>query len=153
MPRENKKRGRRVDAKDKKRKFQDGAEIENDVKRPRMDDSLGFVPATRDGDDAEMKFDGVEPGDSHEMVGEQVFFGLLTEEEQEYFARAGELLELNNIEGGDERRVFVRNLYKEMNGKEMKVACSQSCSRLMERLILVSGPEELKDLWTAWSGQ
>ena len=155
MPRENKKRGRRAEARDKKRKLQDGAETRHDTKRPRTDITVSFVPATTgEEDDATMELGGMEPRGSHETVGEQDFFGLLTEEEQEYFTRAGELLELNSFEGGgDERRIFVRNLYREMCGKEMKVACSQSCSRLMERLILLSEPEELKGLWTAWSGQ
>ena len=39
------------------------------------------------------------------------------------------------------------------SGKELKLANSQSCSRLMERLILLSTPNQLKDLFQKFSGQ
>lgn len=82
------------------------------------------------------------------------FFGLLTEEESEYFRRADELLEMNEFAGGDEERtIFIENLYKEVAGKELKIIHSQGCSRLMERLICISSPAQLKQLFQAFSGK
>jgi nucleolar protein 9 len=44
-------------------------------------------------------------------------------------------------------------VYKEADGKELKIANSQSCSRLMERLILLSTPIQLKGLFKKFSSQ
>ncbi|CAK7229911.1 Nucleolar protein 9 [Sporothrix curviconia] len=85
--------------------------------------------------------------------GETEFFGLLTDSEHEYFRRADELLELNDFPGGDdERRVFLANVFREARGKELKVASSQSCSRLMERLIQVASVRQKKRLFAAFRG-
>ncbi|CAK7197820.1 Nucleolar protein 9 [Sporothrix eucalyptigena] len=86
-------------------------------------------------------------------AGETEFFGLLTDSEHEYFRRADELLELNDFSGGDdERRVFLANVFREARGKELKVASSQSCSRLMERLIQVASIRQKKRLFAAFRG-
>ncbi|KAI4122761.1 MAG: hypothetical protein LQ338_005635, partial [Usnochroma carphineum] len=84
--------------------------------------------------------------------GEIPFYGLLDEEEQEYFKRADAMLELNQFNDADERELFLANVYREADGKELKIANSQSCSRLMERLILMSTPEQLKALFGKFSG-
>jgi nucleolar protein 9 len=77
---------------------------------------------------------------------------MLEDEEQEYFRQADELLELNNFPGPEERSLFLANVYREAEGKELKIACSQSCSRLMERLILLSTVEQKKKLFDKFSG-
>ena len=79
--------------------------------------------------------------------GEMPFYGMLDEEEQEYFKRADTMLELNQFPNSEERELFLANVYAEANGKELKIANSQSCSRLMERLILMSSPGQLKALF------
>ena len=76
--------------------------------------------------------------------GEMPFYGMLDEEEQEYFKRADTMLELNQFPNLEERELFLANVYAEANGKELKIANSQSCSRLMERLILMSSSGQLK---------
>ncbi|KAF2100010.1 PLP-dependent transferase [Rhizodiscina lignyota] len=83
---------------------------------------------------------------------ETPFYGLLDEEEQEYFKRADDLLELNQFEGPEERGVFLANVYREAEGKELRLANSQSSSRLLERLILLSSPGQLKGLFQKFSG-
>src|SRR5699024_6465080 len=50
------------------------------------------------------------------------FYGLLDTEEQEYFSRANEVLELNQFEDAEERRLFVDSVYQEANDKELKLA-------------------------------
>ncbi|CAK7273560.1 Nucleolar protein 9 [Sporothrix epigloea] len=88
-----------------------------------------------------------------EDSGETEFFGLLTDSEHEYFRRADELLELNDFAGGDaERNIFLANVFREARGKELKVASSQSCSRLMERLIQVASVRQKKRLFAAFRG-
>ncbi|RDA85228.1 hypothetical protein CP532_3276 [Ophiocordyceps camponoti-leonardi (nom. inval.)] len=81
-----------------------------------------------------------------------VFFGLLSDEEQEYFRSADEMLELNQFPSAEDRDLFVENVYREAEGKELKLASSQSCSRLMERLIQLSTTAQKKHLFNAWAG-
>jgi nucleolar protein 9 len=52
-----------------------------------------------------------------------------------------------------EKALFIQNLYKEAAGKELKIAHSQGCSRLLERLILLSTPAQLKALFQSFSGK
>lgn len=143
MPKERRKRGRREE---KKRKRE---EEENDPARKRQ--------KSNEEDDAEriVADDQYDGGDYTPFTapGEIPFYGLLDEEEQEYFKRADTMLELNQFGDAEERALFLANVYQEANGKELKIANSQSCSRLMERLILMSEPEQLKALFEKFKGQ
>ncbi|KAE8382601.1 hypothetical protein BDV26DRAFT_277957 [Aspergillus bertholletiae] len=80
------------------------------------------------------------------------FYGLLDPEEQEYFSRANEVLELNQFQDAEERRIFVDSVYKEADGKELKIACSQGCSRLMEKLITMSDMRQIRRLFNKFIG-
>ncbi|RCI12316.1 hypothetical protein L249_0068 [Ophiocordyceps polyrhachis-furcata BCC 54312] len=80
------------------------------------------------------------------------FFGMLSDEEQEYFRSADEMLELNQFPSVEDRDLFIENVYREARGKELKLASSQSCSRLMERLIQLSTTRQKKHLFAAWAG-
>ena len=148
MPKENKKRGRREEHKrkrdeydlydqssPKKQKSEDGEEDDLKIILD-VDQSLG------DQGYAEARF----PDDTP-------FYGLLDEEEQTYFKRADILLELNQFADDEERNLFLANVYREAGGKELKIASSQSCSRLMERLIQLSTSEQLKTLFQKFTGQ
>ncbi|PHH77325.1 hypothetical protein CDD83_4144 [Cordyceps sp. RAO-2017] len=86
------------------------------------------------------------------LQAEKEFFGLLADEEQEYFRRADEMLELNQFPSAEERDLFIDSVWREAQGKELKLASSQSCSRLMERLIQLSGPAHKKRLFEAFAG-
>lgn len=83
---------------------------------------------------------------------EREFFGMLADEEQEYFRHADEMLELNDFPSPEDREMFLQSLYREARGKELKLASSQSCSRLMERLILLSNARQKKRLFGAFAG-
>ncbi|OAA73322.1 Armadillo-type fold protein [Cordyceps fumosorosea ARSEF 2679] len=90
---------------------------------------------------------------SHEDgPGEREFFGMLADEEQEYFRRADEMLELNQFPTPEDRALFLESVYTEARGKELKVASSQSCSRLMERLIQLATTAQKKRLFEAFAG-
>ena len=148
MPKEHRKRGRREE---KKRKREEEEGQTTTSKRQKSEDAE---------DDVEIIVDrGVGVGhqggfpDHAPQPGELPFYGLLGEDEQEYFKKADSMLELNQFADPEERGLFLANVYKEANGKELKIANSQSCSRLMERLILLSTPDQLKKLFQKFSGQ
>ncbi|KAF1843639.1 ARM repeat-containing protein [Cucurbitaria berberidis CBS 394.84] len=139
MPKEHKKRGRREEEKKRKRDVDD----DTTSKRHKNEDVDEHIP------DAEAfqqeATDGVTPA-------ALPFYGMLDDDEQEYFKRADEMLELNQFDDAEARTLFLESVYKEADGKELKIANSQSCSRLLERLILLSTPDQLKGLFQKFSG-
>lgn len=92
------------------------------------------------------------PGSELPDSGEIPFYGLLDEQEQEYFKQADSILALDQFADPAEKSLFLENIYKEAQGRELKIANSQSCSRLMERLIAASSAKQLKNLWNNFSG-
>ncbi|CAG8972387.1 hypothetical protein HYALB_00007140 [Hymenoscyphus albidus] len=152
MPKENKhSRGRRKGEKDKKRKRDTGDEeivLPKRQKSQDLEDPSDGVQFMRLGID-----DSILPQDDEKAPAtERPFYGMLEDEEQEYFRRADELLELNDFPSDEERTLFLESVYKEAEGKELKIACSQSCSRLMERLILLSTSAQKKKLFGVFAG-
>ncbi|PWY91576.1 rRNA processing protein Nop9 [Aspergillus sclerotioniger CBS 115572] len=150
MPREKVKRGRRAADKASKRKRDDAPE--DDVPKrlkPSTDETNDIVEGAdyipMDGDVGQEDQEGA-------PVGDMPFYGLLDPEEQEYFSRANEVLETNQFGDAEERRVFVDSVYKEAEGKELKIACSQSCSRLMEKLISMSDMRQIRRLFSKFIG-
>lgn len=147
MPKEHKKRGRREEKKRKREGEKSHAESplkrqksEDLVQEEQVADDVDFITEGNVGDD----FIGF-----HEKADplEAVFYGLLDQEEQDYYASVNTKLEANDFEDEDDRKAFIDAVYRESNGKELKIACSQSCSRYMERLILVSSPDQLRALF------
>lgn len=162
MPKESKPRGRR-DEKKLKRKRENGEDQTATPKKPRSQDpaeepELEFIGTDNNQPPGEEGWTGgamegvVEGEEGTGGTTERPFYGMLEDEEQEYFRRADELLEVNNFPSSEERSLFLANVYREAEGKELKLACSQSCSRLMERLILLSTVEQKKKLFGAFSG-
>ena len=145
MPKEHKKRGRREEHKKRKRDH-DAPDAASKRRRKSVDDEV-VAPQLQEEPFQDEAIDGVT------RPAAMPFYGMLDEDEQEYFKRADEMLELNQFDGPDERNLFIESVYKEADGKELKIANSQSCSRLMERLILLSTPKQLKDLFQKFSGQ
>ncbi|KAI0595999.1 pumilio-family RNA binding repeat domain-containing protein [Biscogniauxia sp. FL1348] len=78
---------------------------------------------------------------------EREFFGMLSEQEQEYFRSVDELLDVDDFPSQEERQLYLAGVFAEAQGKELKLACSQSSSRLMERLILMSNTRQKKQLF------
>ncbi|KAI9643723.1 Nucleolar protein 9 [Ciborinia camelliae] len=151
MPKENKHaRGRRDTL---KRKREENLEREEDhdtqdlkKRRSSQDEGVSFIGLDND------KNFSAGTGTNAIEVADRPYYGLLEDEEQEYFRRADELLELNDFPSSEERSLFLANVYREAQGKELKIACSQSCSRLMERLILLSTAQQKKKLFTQFAG-
>ena len=147
MPREQKKRGRRGAS--KRDRDEDPDTQSKPVKRQKSEDVDNEVEIVVDNEQLYHE----EAHDTLTGPGDLPFYGMLDDDEQEYFKSADSILELNQFADAEERNLFVANVYREANGKELKIANSQSCSRLMERLILMSSPEQLKALFQRFSGQ
>ena len=147
MPKEHRKRGRREE---KKRKRDENG-YEEPAKRPKSQEAEEVEGAIENMVENGAVYE--EPYASTLGLGNLPYYGILDEEEQEYFKRADSMLELNQFADPEERNLFLANVYKEANGKELKIANSQSCSRLMERLISLSTPNQLKALFQKFSGQ
>ncbi|KAJ5382761.1 Armadillo-like helical [Penicillium concentricum] len=164
MPREQQKRGRRAEKKaqkdDSKRKFEETPEdpvakrmkpsaddetneANDDIQLPENED---YIPL--DQGEQQVQQEGEQP----DLDGDMPFYGLLDEEESEYFQRANEMLELNEFQDAEERSLFVDSVYSEASGKELKIACSQGCSRLMEKLISMSNAQQLRRIFSKFIG-
>ncbi|KAI0381412.1 ARM repeat-containing protein [Hypomontagnella monticulosa] len=116
------------------------------AKRQRLEE------ANRDGTgDQEPIF---EDGKLHPRESEQEheFFGMLSDQEQEYFRSVDEQLDIDDFPSQEERQLYLSSVFAEAQGKELKLACSQSCSRLMERLILMSNTRQKKKLFNQFAG-
>lgn len=144
MPQEKKQRGRREA---KKRKL-DETVLGSESNRQNLDE------------DVEIIVDDDHPKRIHQALDRRdytaqdlPFYGLLDEQEQEYFKSADSVIELNQFNDSEERDLFLSNVFKEADGKELKIANSQSCSRIMERLILLSTPAQLKAIFQKFNGQ
>ena len=149
MPKENRKRGRREQR--KRKRAEEEEEEAAASKRQKSDYAEEDVEIIVDGHDEAGPEEDYQ--DHTTQIGDLPFYGLLGEDEQEYFKKADSMLEFNQFADPEERNLFLANVYKEANGKELKIANSQSCSRLMERLILLSTPDQLKNLFQKFSGQ
>ncbi|KAH9213662.1 armadillo-type protein [Leptodontidium sp. 2 PMI_412] len=162
MPKENKySRGRRDEKKLKRKRERGEDDTQGQNKRQKSQDpaveediDVQFI-GTDNAAAAPSMGDGFAEGQGEgegEGATERPFYGMLEDQEQEYFRRADELLEQNDFPSEEERALFLANVYREAEGKELKIACSQSCSRLMERLILLSTVEQKKKLFVTFAG-
>ena len=153
MPQEHKKRGRRMNKRKHGEDDEDNANLEPVIETNKRRKSAG-----EDETESQQPYIPLAAQDSEYDAGypssvERPFFGMLDEEEQEYFKRADDMLETNAFGDADERKLFLESVYREAEGKELKIALSQSCSRLMERLIQLSSAAQLKNLFQKFSGK
>jgi nucleolar protein 9 len=149
MPRENKQRGRRGE---KKRKLEEHSERGPSKRRKSTSEDR------RDGHDqgdivvhGDADYDFISFGTRPDTM-EASFLGLLTQEDQDYYANVNNKLTLNDFELDDDRSNFIDAVYRESSGKELKIASSQSSSRCLERVIMSSNPQQLKGLFQKFMG-
>lgn len=160
MPREKQKRGRRAEAKareDETKRKRDDAPEDPVAKRmkPSADADADETPADPYHETADyIPFDAEEQQEDEDNVqsGDTPFYGLLDADEQEYFSRANEVLDSNQFHDAEERNLFIESVYQEANGKELKIACSQGCSRLMEKLISMSDVRQIRRIFSKFIG-
>lgn len=137
----------------------ENAEASRDKKRQRADTGEEDADARHNNIDAVEGTDYI-PFDSYNneserrgpSAPEREFFGMLTDEEQEFFRGADEQIDKGEFESDEDRAYVLEALFKQAEGKELKLASSQSCSRLMERLILLSNTKQKKKLFEAFAG-
>ena len=175
MPRENKKRGRREAEKEKKRKraeFDDEDSID-DSKRQRVSEEPKYeteiydepnskasvgedyialdLPIENNYLDPSQDYHGEAYSDYQPPVDQRtIFYGLLTQEEQDYYAGVNSKLDANDFQSPEDLDLFVEAVHRESQGKELKVACSQSSSRYLERIVNLSTPAQVKALLKAF---
>lgn len=147
MPKEHKRRGRREEK--KKRRYEDDGQREEEPPSHRLKQQHRLLDTIEDAVEADTTY----YADVYDGRPEIPFYGLLDEDEQEYFKSADSMLELNQFANEDEKTLFLTSIYQEAKGKELKIVSSQSCSRLMERLIMMSSSSQLKSLFQTLNGQ
>nr|POF02224.1 nucleolar protein 9 [Quercus suber] len=154
MPKENKKRGRRGGEKRKQDDLDENpaiVEYQNSKRRKSTEEDSVAHTAEAGADYIPLQLEGEAERDRQEDAYppglERPFFGMLDEEEQEYFRHADVTLEENAFADPEEKKLFLADVYKQAEGKELKIAQSQGCSRLLERLIQVWDSEQLKGLY------
>ncbi|KAK7747827.1 Nucleolar protein 9 [Diatrype stigma] len=158
MPKARTKRQAIRDERKQKRrdKALSAADTSRAAKRQRLNGDNEDENVIEDGDENEgTKGDEVaafQDGHDQEGGGDREFFGMLSEEEQEYFRSVDEQLDIDDFPSQEERDLYLAGVFKEAQGKELKLACSQSCSRLMERLILMSNTQQKKRLFEQFGG-
>ncbi|KAK5716611.1 Glutamate decarboxylase 2 [Elasticomyces elasticus] len=149
MPQDNKKRGRRM--KRKHGEDEDPA-VEDNGKRHKSAEDQGdadHLPLPTQDEAYHLQDDSM---DAAYPSNDRPFFGMLDEAEQEYFTKANERLVKDDFEDAAERDRELQGILREAEGKELKIAQSQSCSRLMERLIQLATPSQLRTFFQAFSG-
>ncbi|KAJ9603894.1 Nucleolar protein 9 [Cladophialophora chaetospira] len=153
MPREVKKRGRRQEHKERKAKTTD--HHQRSTKRLKTDhtaDNGNALEVSGDAGDDFIGFDIAQPEGAHELQEETQFHGLLEPQEQEYYANVNNKIVANDFESAEDRATFIEAVHRETEGKELKVASSQSCSRYLEKIIMLSTPEQLRRLFSKFLG-
>ncbi|EDK36511.2 hypothetical protein PGUG_00609 [Meyerozyma guilliermondii ATCC 6260] len=79
------------------------------------------------------------------------FFGLVDASEIEYFKSAESTLNVTSFESTEERDAFINSVLDEASGKELKLVTNQICSKLMERIILFGGDQQLISIFKSFS--
>ncbi|ODQ66660.1 ARM repeat-containing protein [Nadsonia fulvescens var. elongata DSM 6958] len=80
------------------------------------------------------------------------FYGLVEDQELEYFKQAESTLALDSFGSSEEREGFTSSVFEEAKGKELKLVTNQICSKLVERLILLANENQLCALFKSFSG-
>jgi nucleolar protein 9 len=148
MPRDNKKRGRREE---KKRKREDTTYQKSKRQRGEYVPEIGSEEPFQVDVIGEADDDFVEvPADAETRLGDvdngTSFYGLLTDDEQTYYASVSSKLDANDFESEEDRRIFIAAVHRETIGKELKVASSQSSSRYLEKVLALSEAPQLRNL-------
>ncbi|ETI24827.1 hypothetical protein G647_04197 [Cladophialophora carrionii CBS 160.54] len=155
MPREVKKRGRRHQ--EKERRHREPDRYERSSKRFKSEhiaaeETAAEVAVSGDAGDDFIGFNIEQPRGVEEPQEEAQFYGLLEPQEQEYYANVNNKIVANDFESPEDRGNFIDAVHRETEGKELKVASSQSCSRYLEKIIMLSTPEQLRRLFSIFVG-
>ena len=145
MPKENKQRGRNSEKKRKRDQYEKDQISLNDhnpAERLQIAENGGLGVQGDAGVSLGQKAD-----QEHVTHHDTPFYGLLDQQEQEYYASVNAKLEVNNFASPEEKALFLDAVYRESQGKELKIASSQSCSRYLEKVIRISSVEQVRKLF------
>lgn len=145
MPRELKKRGRRVVPRNKEANGHDGPPTK---KRRTEEPQLSFTVNGDAGDDFITFGEGHDNDEQNDQ--QAIFYGLLSEEEQEYYANVNNKISANDFKDDEDKANFIEAVHRESAGKEIKVASSQSSSRYLETIMRLSTANQLRSLFLAF---
>lgn len=155
MPKEDKRRGRRAEKKKKRKRDQyeedQIPDEEQDSKERRQSAENEDVEAQGEAGDDFISF-GHKRVPDYPSNDDTPFYGLLDQQEQEYYANVNTKLEANDFESPEDKAIFLDAVYRESQGKELKIASSQSCSRYLERVIQISDVEQVRNLFGKFMG-
>ncbi|KAG0164059.1 Nucleolar protein 9 [Apophysomyces sp. BC1034] len=133
-PRANKKRGKKQKSTEKN--AAQGVEI---------------FPPTAD----QSNFDSVP--ENRQEVDEQHFhaghYGEVDEQMLGYFKNVENSLDDPQFESAEDQRLFVGNVYTEVEGNELRLSTNYSCSLILEKLLKVSDPFQLRVFMDKLSGR
>ncbi|SCU86731.1 LAME_0D07426g1_1 [Lachancea meyersii CBS 8951] len=119
----------------------------NFSKTPRTQD-IGFSSTAETSD-----YNSSRSEQNEHVAGQpNTFFGVLDTQELEYFKQAESTLTVDTFETPEEKNQFITSVIEETKGKELKLATSQICSKLMERLILAGTNQQLKSIFQSFNG-
>ena len=157
MPREVKKRGRRQHDKEKERKRKATEKYHRSAKRFKTEhvadeESADAVDVSGDAGDDFIGISVEQPEGARGEQDETQFYGLLEPQEQEYYANVNNKIVANDFDSPEDRATFIKAVHRETEDKEIKVASSQSCSRYLEKIIMLSTPEQLRRLFSKFLG-
>ncbi|VEU21032.1 DEKNAAC101918 [Brettanomyces naardenensis] len=96
--------------------------------------------------------DAVSFADTDSKSEQMPFFGLLDSEQSAYFRQAESSLNLDTFDSPEAKLAFVEGVLEESKGNELKLATNQICSKLMERLILVSNEHQMRQIYNGCKG-
>ncbi len=153
MPKENKRRGRIREKKRKRDQYEKGfVSFEDHYSEvPHQAAENGDIEVQGDAGDDFISF-GETASQLKRTLDDMPFYGLLDQQEQEYYANVNAKLEVNDFESPEDKAIFLDAVFRESQGKELKIASSQSCSRYLERLICISSDEQVRGLFGKFVG-
>ncbi|KAK4511943.1 uncharacterized protein ATC70_003942 [Mucor velutinosus] len=80
-------------------------------------------------------------------------FGEVDEELLGYFKNVEQTLDDPHFETGEDQRLFVENVYSEVDGNEFRLSTNYSCSLILEKLLKVSDSFQLRVFMDKLSGK
>lgn len=81
------------------------------------------------------------------------FYGLVDASESSYFKESESTLTLDTFESPEDKKLYIRGVFEECKGKELKLVTNQITSKLIERLILNGNSRQVKSFFRSLSGQ
>ncbi|KAG4301193.1 hypothetical protein PCK1_002503 [Pneumocystis canis] len=93
----------------------------------------------------------LEKSENSNLQNELSFFGTLSLEDEKYFRGVEEMLMIHRF-SREEYRLFVDNIFLEIQGRELKLAINPLYSKTLETLLHMASPSQLKRYFQALVG-